>query len=104
MSALQIKYRSLESLIPYVRNARTHSDGQIAQIAGSIEEFGMAGTIVVRQGVIARGTVRWQRFNACWQPGSRSIPPRATPFGVPSMSISCQTHGEKTHAVSGSDT
>ena len=28
----------------------------------------------------------------------------SAPFGVPSMSISCQTHGEKTHAVSGSDT
>jgi ParB-like chromosome segregation protein Spo0J len=27
-------------LIPYARNARTHSDEQVAQIAASIAEFG----------------------------------------------------------------
>ncbi len=27
-------------LVPYARNARTHSDDQIAQIAASIGEFG----------------------------------------------------------------
>ena len=31
---------SIDELIPYVRNARTHSDTQVAQIAGSIREFG----------------------------------------------------------------
>ena len=28
-------------LIPYARNARTHSDDQVAQIAASIREFGV---------------------------------------------------------------
>lgn len=55
MSKLNIENRPVAELIPYARNSRTHSDGQIAQIAGSIEEFGMAGAIVVRQGVIAKG-------------------------------------------------
>jgi hypothetical protein len=36
----KIVLRSVESLIPYARNARTHSDAQVAQIAGSIREFG----------------------------------------------------------------
>jgi len=45
----------LEKLIPYARNSRTHSAGQIAEIAGSLEEFGMVGAIVVRQGVIGKG-------------------------------------------------
>lgn len=42
-------------LVPYVRNSRTHDEGQIAQLAGSLEEFGMVGAIVVRDGVIAKG-------------------------------------------------
>lgn len=34
-------------LIPYARNARTHSDEQVAQIAASIKEFGFLTPIVV---------------------------------------------------------
>ncbi len=34
-----IKSIPVEQLIPYARNARTHSDEQIAQIAASIREF-----------------------------------------------------------------
>lgn len=43
------------SLAPYAKNARTHSAGQIEQLAASIEEFGMASALVVRDGVIAKG-------------------------------------------------
>src|SRR5688500_10225770 len=55
MTALQIQYRPIESLIPYARNARTHSDEQITQIAASIREFGFNNPILVdgRRGVIA---------------------------------------------------
>jgi DNA modification methylase len=42
-------------LIPYARNSRTHDEGQIAQLAASLDEFGMVGSIVVRDGVIAKG-------------------------------------------------
>ena len=47
MSPLQIQYRSIESLIPYANNARTHSDEQVAQIAASIAEFGFNNPILV---------------------------------------------------------
>ncbi len=40
MSDLSIEYQSIESLIPHARNARTHSEEQIAGIAASIHEFG----------------------------------------------------------------
>jgi len=45
----------LASLIPYARNARTHSDAQVAQIAASIREFGFTNPILVdgEHGVIA---------------------------------------------------
>ena len=46
---------ALAGLIPYARNARTHSDAQVAQIAASIREFGFTNPILVDgdQGVIA---------------------------------------------------
>lgn len=36
-----------KDLIPYVNNARTHSDTQIAQIASSIQEFGFLNPVIV---------------------------------------------------------
>src|SRR5579863_7921578 len=37
----------LDRFIPYARNARTHSDEQVAQIAASIKEFGFVSPILV---------------------------------------------------------
>jgi hypothetical protein len=37
----------VERLVPYARNARLHSDTQIAQIAASIREFGFTNPILV---------------------------------------------------------
>ena len=43
-------------LVPYARNARTHSDAQVAQIAASIIEFGFSNPILAgRDGVIVCG-------------------------------------------------
>ncbi|KAG0012549.1 hypothetical protein BGZ81_001496, partial [Podila clonocystis] len=39
--------RPIETLIPYARNARTHSDAQVAQIAASIREFGWTNPVLV---------------------------------------------------------
>jgi ParB-like chromosome segregation protein Spo0J len=52
---LKIEYRSLESLVPYARNPRTHSEEQIEQIAASIREFGFTNPILIdsKQGIIA---------------------------------------------------
>ena len=45
----------IERLIPWAKNPRTHSDAQVAQIAGSIEEFGFNNPILVdtKAGIIA---------------------------------------------------
>ena len=40
----------IDSLIPYARNSRTHSDAQIAQIAASIREFGFLNPVIVDGG------------------------------------------------------
>jgi len=44
---LKMTYRPLADLIPSARNSRTHSDGQVAQIAASIREFGFTNPVLV---------------------------------------------------------
>ena len=52
---LAVEHRSLEKLIPYSRNARTHSPAQVEQIAASIQAFGWTNPILVdgENGIIA---------------------------------------------------
>jgi ParB-like chromosome segregation protein Spo0J len=51
----KVERRSVESLIPYARNARTHSDAQIAQVAASIKEWGWTNPVLIDEagGIIA---------------------------------------------------
>jgi DNA modification methylase len=55
MNLIELKYKSLDDLIPYVGNSRTHSDDQVAQIAASIKEFGWTNPVLLDgdNGVIA---------------------------------------------------
>ena len=56
---LQVETWPVERLIPYARNARTHSDEQVAQVAASIAEFGFVNPILVGpDGVIIAGHAR----------------------------------------------
>jgi len=52
---LAITYRPIGDLIPYARNARTHSEAQVALIAGSIREYGFTNPVLVDgdNGIIA---------------------------------------------------
>jgi len=47
--ALSVEYWLIERLVPYARNARTHSDAQVAEIAGSIRAFGFTNPILVSE-------------------------------------------------------
>ena len=54
--AERIEHWPLSRLLPYAKNARTHSDEQIAQIAASIVEFGFTNPILVgSDGIIVAG-------------------------------------------------
>jgi ParB-like chromosome segregation protein Spo0J len=44
---MQVEQISIEKLIPYVNNARTHSDAQVAQIAASIKEFRFNNPVLI---------------------------------------------------------
>ena len=50
-----LEYVSIDALIPYARNSRTHSDAQVAQIAASIKEFGFTNPVLIGEtgGIIA---------------------------------------------------
>jgi len=50
-----IEMKSVEELIPYNKNARTHSESQVAQIANSIIEFGFTNPVLIdgNKGIIA---------------------------------------------------
>ena len=51
----EIEQVAVDDLIPYARNSRTHSDEQVAQIAGSIKEFGFTNPVLIDEtgGIIA---------------------------------------------------
>ena len=52
----RIEHWPIDKLLPYVRNARQHSDEQIAQIAASIAEFGFVNPILTgADGVLVAG-------------------------------------------------
>src|SRR5690606_35314793 len=46
---LSVEYRPLDSLVPYARNARTHSEAQVAEIAGSIRAFGFTNPVLIAE-------------------------------------------------------
>lgn len=54
-NTMKIETLKTADLIPYARNSRTHSDAQVAQIAGSIREFGFTNPVLIDadNGIIA---------------------------------------------------
>ena len=55
MHNLEVVYKKIDELIPYINNTRTHSNEQVAQIASSIKEFGFTNSILIDEqgGIIA---------------------------------------------------
>lgn len=55
MKSLSVAYVRVDALTPYAKNARTHSEAQVGQIAQSIRKFGWTNPILVdgSKGIIA---------------------------------------------------
>ena len=71
-TSAQIEHLPASSLVPYARNSRTHSESQIAQIAGSITEFGFTNPVLIdKDGGIIAGH---GRVLAAIQLGMDSVP------------------------------
>ncbi|WP_419636909.1 ParB N-terminal domain-containing protein, partial [Thiolapillus sp.] len=72
MGAEKIEKWETERLIPYAKNARSHSPAQVSQIAASITEFGFVNPILVGDdGVIVAGH---GRLLAAQQLGMETVP------------------------------
>lgn len=55
MAKLKIEYRPTSRLVPYAKNARTHSPAQVEQIANSIRSFGFNNPVLIDEndGIVA---------------------------------------------------
>src|SRR3954470_15560800 len=52
----KVERRPIDTLVPHARNARTHSDAQVDQIAASIHEWGWTTPVLItEQGMIIAG-------------------------------------------------
>src|ERR1035441_1761614 len=72
LNQLQVTYEEIQKLVPYARNARTHSKRQIRQIADSMNRFGFTNPILVnRSRMIIAGH---GRVDAAQLLGMKSVP------------------------------
>ena len=72
LNQLTVTYEEIQSLVPYARNARTHSKRQIRQIADSIHAFGFTNPVLVnRSRMIIAGH---GRVDAAKLLGMKSVP------------------------------
>lgn len=81
---LKIIYRPLKDLTPYVQNARTHDETQVAQLVASIEEFGWTNPVLIDEmGEIIAGHGRVRAAEA------------ASITSVPTITLSGLTDAQK---------
>lgn len=79
---LAVEFRPAAALVPYAKNARMHSEAQIAQIAASMLEFGWTNPVLVdAKGGIIAGHGRVLASEGIWADGKsiRNIPDRQVP-------------------------
>lgn len=78
----QIKLRELSHLVPYYRNARTHSPAQLEEIAASLEEFGWTGPVMVDADGIIAGHGRCQSAELLYKQGKQITFPNGSPIPI----------------------
>lgn len=79
-AAYQVRFRRVEELAFYPRNARTHSDAQVAQIMASIRAFGFVGAIIADEKGIVAGHGRVMAARKLYEAGERLKAPNGTPI------------------------
>lgn len=85
-AVLAATFRQIEELVPYARNARTHSEKQVDQIAASIVEFGFTNPVLADEKGIVAGHGRVLGARKVYASGQRiklpngiEIPPGTVP-------------------------
>lgn len=76
----RLEMRPIDSLIPYARNARTHSADQIAQISASLQEFGWTNAVLADADGIVAGHGRVLGARKIYDAGGRLRFPNGAPI------------------------
>lgn len=84
---LQIKYRALDELVPYARNARKHSPAQIGMVKASLLEFGWTTPIAIADDGILAGHARTIAAKELRDAG-KAIPGNPDPDMAPTADLS----------------
>lgn len=79
---LAVTFRPLDSLANYARNARTHDDGQMAQLMGSMLEWGFTNPILADGAGIVAGHGRCAAARRLYESGKTLRLPNGTPIPV----------------------
>ena len=72
MDTVKLEQVPIDKLVPYARNARTHSKEQIAQLRASLREFGFVSPAVIDSGyniLVGHG-----RVQAAREEGYKTVP------------------------------
>jgi hypothetical protein len=92
--AIEIVYRPLADLVPYARNARTHSPGQLNKIKASLVEFGWTNPMLVADNVMIAGHGRLAAAIALHGSGI-AIPGNDDPAMGPTVDLSHMTKAQR---------
>lgn len=84
---LTIVYRPLRELVPYVRNARTHTPGQIDKIKASLKKFGWTNPMLIADNGMIAGHARLQSAIALAEAGE-TIRRNRDPWMGPTVDLS----------------
>lgn len=79
MSKQNIEYRSIEELVPYLRNSRKHGD-DIAGLAEGILEFGFTNPILIDKDGIIAGHGRVEAVKRIYKQGKQIKLPNGNPI------------------------
>lgn len=95
---LKITYRPLKALVPYAKNSRTHTAAQIANIVGSLAEFGWTLPMAVAEGVMLAGHARLSAALQMAEEGI-NIPNNKDPWQGPTVDLSHLTKHQRSAYV-----
>lgn len=79
-AAYQVRFKRVDELVGYARNARTHSDAQVAQLMASIVQWGFVGAIIADEKGIVAGHGRVMAARKLYAAGLTIKAPNGTPI------------------------
>lgn len=93
-NGIAIVYRPLRELVPYIRNARTHTPAQVEKIAASLQAFGWTNPMLIAGDDMIAGHARLRASIRLAERGE-AIPRNLDPWMGPTVDLSHLNEGER---------